>query len=119
MVWIPKRFNIAIKNHTGSDLKCLPVYPRRLNSVLDIGCGFADFYHFLRSRGFNGQYLGVDIVPEFVSLAKESIKDCPNAEVRAARHKFLSRFRLGLTMVSLRAYSITIEKMRINFYMKH
>ena len=53
-----------------------------MSSVLDIGCGFADFYHFLRSRGFNGQYLGIDIVPEFVSLAKESIKGCPNAEVR-------------------------------------
>ena len=62
--------------------KLLASVSSKMNSVLDIGCGFADFYHFLRSRGFNGQYLGIDIVPEFVSLAKESIKDCPNAEVR-------------------------------------
>ena len=50
--------------------------------VLDNGCGFTDFYHFLRSREFNGKYLGIDNAPKFVTLAKESIKDYPNAEVR-------------------------------------
>ena len=62
--------------------KMLASVSSKMSSVLDIGCGFADFYHFLRSREFNGKYLGIDIVPEFVSLAKESIKDYPNAEVR-------------------------------------
>ena len=39
-------------------------------SVLDIGCGFGDLLAFLRARGWAGDYLGVDIVPEFISEAQ-------------------------------------------------
>lgn len=40
-------------------------------SVLDVGCGFADYYAFLEERGCAVSYTGVDIVPEFVQQAKE------------------------------------------------
>lgn len=35
-------------------------------TVMDLGCGFADFYGYLKSRGVSCQYLGVDLIPEFV-----------------------------------------------------
>lgn len=35
-------------------------------SVLDVGCGFADYYAYLREIGINVQYTGIDIVPELV-----------------------------------------------------
>jgi SAM-dependent methyltransferase len=52
------------------------VLPR---SVLDIGCGFADLLAFLRARGWDGAYVGVDIVPEFIAEASKAFADDPHA----------------------------------------
>jgi SAM-dependent methyltransferase len=41
------------------------------SSVLDIGCGFADLYGFLRANGWHGRYTGVDIVPGLLATARE------------------------------------------------
>lgn len=40
-------------------------------SVLDVGCGFADLYDYLRARGWAGSYTGVDIVPRLIEVAVE------------------------------------------------
>ena len=39
-------------------------------SVLDVGCGFGDFFGHLRGKGWDGQYTGVDIVPELIREAR-------------------------------------------------
>ncbi len=46
-------------------------------TILDIGCGFADFYGFLKDKGILCNYIGVDIIPEFLACAKEKF---PEAE---------------------------------------
>jgi SAM-dependent methyltransferase len=40
-------------------------------SVLDIGCGFGEMGRFLAKRYENVDYLGIDIVPEFIEEAKK------------------------------------------------
>lgn len=41
-------------------------------TVMDIGCGLADFYRFLKSRGIKvRQYIGVDVNPELLTVAQE------------------------------------------------
>lgn len=50
-------------------------------SVLDVGCGFGDLYEFLTSRGWCGEYLGIDLVPGLVTIARERH---PNLEFREA-----------------------------------
>jgi SAM-dependent methyltransferase len=40
-------------------------------SVLDVGCGFGELGNFLVKRYKNVDYLGVDIMPEFISKGKE------------------------------------------------
>jgi len=40
-------------------------------SVLDVGCGFADFYRYLRRTGWNGRYTGIDIVPALLEIARD------------------------------------------------
>ncbi|CAM8318718.1 AdoMet_MTases domain containing protein [Candidatus Methylopumilus planktonicus] len=40
------------------------------SSVLDVGCGLADFYSYLIANGVNIQYTGIDIVPELIDSAK-------------------------------------------------
>lgn len=42
-----------------------------IKSVLDVGCGLGDFAPFLRARGFTGQYLGVDVLPEMLESARK------------------------------------------------
>lgn len=38
----------------------------RFDSILDVGCGFGDLFGFLHQRGWQGRYVGVDIVPELL-----------------------------------------------------
>ena len=40
------------------------------DSIIDIGCGYGDLYGYLRSKGWRGDYLGVDIVPDLIDEAK-------------------------------------------------
>jgi SAM-dependent methyltransferase len=42
----------------------------RIESVLDVGCGFGDFGVYLREHGFDGRYLGIDIVPELIQAGR-------------------------------------------------
>src|SRR5579864_4657824 len=42
----------------------------RTASVLDVGCGFADLYDFLKARGWGGMYTGLDIVPGLLEEAR-------------------------------------------------
>ena len=46
-------------------------------SILDVGCGFGDFYGFLKYQNIKSNYLGVDINGEFLKLAQ---KKYPKAE---------------------------------------
>ncbi len=41
-------------------------------SVLDVGCGFGEMAKFLQKRYKRVNYTGVDIVPEFIKVAKEN-----------------------------------------------
>lgn len=40
-------------------------------SILDLGCGFGDFYDFLLGKGLEVDYSGYDISPKFIAIAKE------------------------------------------------
>jgi SAM-dependent methyltransferase len=54
------RFEVALR---GLDLA--------FESVLDVGCGFGDLYAHLKGRGWSGRYLGLDVVPEFLEVARQ------------------------------------------------
>jgi SAM-dependent methyltransferase len=41
------------------------------SSVLDVGCGFGDLYDYLRDYYPGVKYTGIDIVPDFISLAQK------------------------------------------------
>lgn len=55
-----------------------------LNSVLDVGCGLGHLYLYLKSVGFDGKYIGVDIVPEFAEMAARNFKDDENVSIQLA-----------------------------------
>jgi SAM-dependent methyltransferase len=44
-------------------------------SVLDLGCGFGDFYGYLRERGIAVRYVGYDINPNLIEAAKQLYPD--------------------------------------------
>lgn len=53
-------------------------------SVLDVGCGFGDFFQFLLTKGVSlDKYVGVDILDEFIQESKKRVTD--------ARCTFLTR----------------------------
>lgn len=43
--------------------------------ILDVGCGFGDFYTYLKERGIHVEYVGYDIVPALLDIAREQISD--------------------------------------------
>ncbi|HTG00665.1 MAG TPA: class I SAM-dependent methyltransferase [Nitrospirota bacterium] len=45
-------------------------------NILDYGCGLADFYKFLKRRGINVNYTGVDINENFIATAKRKYPEC-------------------------------------------
>lgn len=50
-----KRFEVLLQNINFKN-----------KSVMDIGCGFADFYGYLKQKEICCNYIGVDIIPEFL-----------------------------------------------------
>lgn len=44
-------------------------------SLLDVGCGFGGLYEHARARGMDLNYAGIDIVPEMIDHARNSIPD--------------------------------------------
>ncbi len=53
-----------------------------LGSVLDVGAGLAHFYTYLREQGFQGRYLGLEFVEQFVESANRLMAEDKNAEMR-------------------------------------
>ncbi len=50
-------------------------------SIIDIGCGFGDFYDFLcKSGSVPFQYIGIDISNEVLKIARERYNDVPHVE---------------------------------------
>ena len=45
--------------------------PKNITSIVDVGCGLADGYEYLRELINDIQYVGIDIVPEFIDRCKE------------------------------------------------
>lgn len=45
-------------------------------TLLDYGCGTGDFYRYLKRRGINVQYTGVDMNPNFIDLARRKYPEC-------------------------------------------
>jgi len=50
-------------------------------SVLDVGCGFGDFYDFLRGKGIHFHYLGIDLSEKMIVIAKQKFPEA-SFEVR-------------------------------------
>ncbi|WP_167955994.1 class I SAM-dependent methyltransferase [Anaerosporobacter faecicola] len=44
--------------------------------ILDIGCGFADFYVYLKDHDINCKYIGIDIIPDFIEYCKNKFPEC-------------------------------------------
>lgn len=42
------------------------------SSILDVGCGFAEFYDFLREQGLQVDYHGCDVSAEMIAIARKS-----------------------------------------------
>jgi SAM-dependent methyltransferase len=43
--------------------------------VLDVGCGLGDFYRFLTAKGFDCDYTGYDILPDYVNACREAFPE--------------------------------------------
>ena len=43
-----------------------------IKSMVDVGCGLAHLYDYMKTQGFDGKYLGLDFVPEFIEADKKN-----------------------------------------------
>ena len=71
------------------------------SSVLDVGCGFGDFFTFLKSKRKNIKYTGIDINPIFIDIAKSKHKNgsffVRDIEKEIFNNKFDWSFAIGTT----------------------
>ncbi|MGE5556921.1 MAG: class I SAM-dependent methyltransferase [Caulobacteraceae bacterium] len=66
--WIPGCRNIRLGVLTG-------IGNMDGSSVLDVGCGFGDLYGYLKGKGLNVDYTGLDINPDFIDIARKTYPD--------------------------------------------
>ena len=66
--WLDGSKNVLIRNQ-----KIYEVGIEDNDSVLDIGCGVAHLYEFLKMGGWNGKYLGVDPNKKAIDMIDENI----------------------------------------------
>ena len=91
------------------------------SKILDVGCGFGDLLAFLKSRKIRTKYVGVDINPIFIKIAKQrhprttfQIRDIEKTKFR---DKFDWAFAIGTTnMAGSHEYiaSLLKEMLRIS-----
>lgn len=46
---------------------------RRRDGVLDVGCGLAHLYEHLLEQGWEGEYSGIDITPDFITRCRNKL----------------------------------------------
>jgi trans-aconitate methyltransferase len=62
-------------------------------SVVDFGCGFGDLYTYMLKKGFTGvRYMGIDINPQFISMAKKKHPDCNFLLLNLTEENLTERF---------------------------
>ena len=69
-------------------------------SVLDVGCGFADLYDHLKARGWKGSYHGIDIVPGLLAEALTRHPELSVAEADIANYLPGERDRFDVAIAS-------------------
>lgn len=45
------------------------------HSILDVGCGFADYYQYLKERKLKVDYTGYDICPDFIEICRKKFPE--------------------------------------------
>ena len=69
-------------------------------SIIDFGCGFADFYKFLsKNKNYDGKYTGIDIVPSFINENKKQF-------LKNEKVNFINNNLLEIEKISSVDYSI-------------
>lgn len=51
------------------------IAPLENQQVIDIGCGVGDMYNFFKSKNMKVKYLGIDIHPGMVAIARKKYQD--------------------------------------------
>jgi len=62
------------------------------STVLDVGCGNAEFYKYLNFNGFKGQYKGYDINQELLSQASQMYSGIDVEEIDILEQDIVERF---------------------------
>jgi SAM-dependent methyltransferase len=73
--WISRRaqelrFNELVVDIDFEDHRPIGPLARRGKTVLDVGCGFGDIIPFIEAKTRSFNYIGCDLVPEFIEVAK-------------------------------------------------
>lgn len=61
-------------------------------TILDIGCGLANFYEFIRQRHANVQYIGYDVVEPFIKANQERFTNAQFRLFDISRDAIVDRF---------------------------
>lgn len=62
-------------SHQKRFLKIMELGDYSNKTLLDIGCGIAGFYEFLKNRNIRADYWGLDIVPQMIESARETFPE--------------------------------------------
>ena len=58
-----------------------PFFLKGKMRILDYGCGLGYLYQYLLFKGYDFEYIGVDIMPEFIEVCREKFPKGPDFQV--------------------------------------
>jgi len=74
----------------------------KVHTLVDFGCGLAHLYPFLKNKGYNERYIGVDIVQNFLAQSKQKYP----TEIFKESDEFLSDNQTYDLIISSGAFSL-------------
>ena len=87
--------------------------------IIDLGCGYGYFAHFLYNKSQKRKILGIDIIPERISAARKSVRDSeanPGIDFRLDDVRNCSLDKASAIIMFHLIYLLTFEEQKLLFF---
>ena len=93
------------------------ILKKKLNSILDVGCSIGQSFYYLKTKGFDGNYLGIDPDKKSIEIAQKNLffKNCVFKNQKLEKFRSKKKFD-AIIFWSVIGYFEDYEKIYNRYY---